>query len=553
MIEGDLTPEEPRNDLEEPLLPDSLPDDAAQELQAAESTLRPLGVTRTTVKRTCLGYPSLQFTAMVSNLSTSYNVVNISMVLPILQHLYQTESTEQSKALVATSLLGGMILGQVLGGALGDSPYIGRLRALQCVMALQVVASVASSFCGSTSRDHEDDDQSSKERIVKAVISLFCLSKHGGSSLYMQLALWRFLLGVGAGAVYPLAAVISAEQHQRLASGASTDATSSDDQLDALSRVVMTFSMQGIGFLAVPLAALLLLFSLSDLETIWRLLLALGSLPGLLLWVLYCTLSAEEASVSVVHEPVLTSAAAGGRPNDSTEDRNSLSEPLLQGDDPLPNGRGILNTIWSEDNLLAKLAGTAGTWFLFDVLFYGNTLFQPIVMGAAFGKPDANGAKPLEVLRQTAQDSLLLAIIALPGYFVASWMLGKRSCCRQTPRYVMLQGFACMSALYLCIGLFWERLKQSPALLILLYGLTFFFANYGPNTTTFVLPSLIYSAPCRTTLNGISAAAGKFGAFVGAALFAPIADTYGDETVMMTCSVLALVAFVITFRFVHTD
>ncbi|KAL2520029.1 putative inorganic phosphate transporter 1-7 [Forsythia ovata] len=49
-----------------------------------------------------------------------------------------------------------------------------------------------------------------------------------------------------------------------------------------------------------------------------------------------------------------------------------------------------------------------------------------------------------------------------------------------------------------------------------MYGLTFFFANFGPNSTTFVVPAEIFPARFRSTCHGISAAAGKAGAIVGA-------------------------------------
>ena len=116
----------------------------------------------------------------------------------------------------------------------------------------------------------------------------------------------------------------------------------------------------------------------------------------------------------------------------------------------------------------------------------------------------------------------------------------------------MLQGFGAMAVLYLTIGVFWSRLRQSPAILIVLYGLTFFFANYGPNTTTFVLPSLVFTN-CRSTFNGVCAACGKLGALVGASLFAPAADHLGDRFVMLLCAVIAVVAFITTKCFVPQD
>ncbi|XP_065626076.1 low affinity inorganic phosphate transporter 1-like [Quercus suber] len=49
-----------------------------------------------------------------------------------------------------------------------------------------------------------------------------------------------------------------------------------------------------------------------------------------------------------------------------------------------------------------------------------------------------------------------------------------------------------------------------------MYSLTFFFANFGPNATTFIIPAEIFPARLRSTCHGISAAAGKAGAIVGA-------------------------------------
>jgi uncharacterized membrane protein len=150
----------------------------------------------------------LQVTAMISNFSTSYNVVNISLVLPILEQL-ESNTTETDAAAVASSLLAGMIFGQIVGGALGDS-WLGRLGALRLVMVLQIVASLGSA----------------------------CV--WDGYDLYLQLAIWRFILGVGAGGVYPLAAILSAEQGNEGTPDKS--ASSSEAKDDSLHRVVLTFS-----------------------------------------------------------------------------------------------------------------------------------------------------------------------------------------------------------------------------------------------------------------------------------------------------------------------
>ena len=52
-----------------------------------------------------------------------------------------------------------------------------------------------------------------------------------------------------------------------------------------------------------------------------------------------------------------------------------------------------------------------------------------------------------------------------------------------------------------------------------MYAFTFFFANFGPNSTTFIVPAEIFPARLRSTCHGISSAAGKSGAIVGSFRF----------------------------------
>jgi PHS family inorganic phosphate transporter-like MFS transporter len=475
-----------------------------------------------------------QITAMVSNFSTSYNAVNISLALPMLMELYTT--TEEQQAAVSSSLLAGMICGQLLGGYLGDS-WLGRLGALKVVMVLQIVASLASA-----------------------------LLVHG-SNVLVQLALWRFLLGVGAGGVYPLAAVLSAEQGHLDDKHDETD----EEKRQKLHRVVVTFSMQGLGFLSVSLVTVPLLYLVSDLNLVWRIILGLGSLPGIVLALLQSRLygrsisavarhdlipqnddQSESVEVQQVNEDVVDHRPSGTVESDDTalvsnvnrtkDGNGAAAEHIAE-----HTAASLWQAIRHEPDLAQKLLGTAGTWFLFDVLFYGNTLFEPIVMEAAFGGKTAE-----KEIKRAATDSLMLNLIALPGYLVSAVVIGRRLCyIQQTPRFVQSQGFAAMALIYAVIGAYWSYLRRVPALLVLLYGTTFFFANYGPNTTTFVLPSLVYAPECRSTLNGISAASGKLGALLGAMLFEPAADAYGDGHVMLICAAVSVMAFAATRFFVR--
>ena len=485
------------------------------------------------------------------------------------QHASSLEA--DAEAAVASTLLAGMMLGQILGGVLGD--LVGPSLALRLVMFLQIVASIGSS-CSDIVRSSQSMESSSL-------------------TIYWHLAAWRFVLGIGAGGVYPLAAVLSAstkaeQQHDvHCHTNDGCDTNTDDHQMDEsnkLHRVVLTFSTQGLGFITVPLIAVILLHLIPNrLDVVWRLMLGFGSIPGifLLVWQ-WRTLQSqnerqtrprqEERESLNVTETIFTNLNVDDT-NEGDSDGNENGSVLCSlpdvdqahensGESPPPTDfpigqSSLTKSLWesmrNEENLVRKLLGTAATWFLFDVLFYGNTLFQPIVMEAAFGT-SAHG-DPVHSLQQTARNSLILTSIALPGYIVASAVLGKSSVwcycgIEQTPRFVMMQGFGVMAVLYFTIGSAWETLRRYPSMLVLLYSLTFFFANFGPNTTTFVLPSLVFSEECRSTFNGLSAAAGKLGALTGASLFEPASDRLGNATVMLLCSSIAVVALILTKYFV---
>lgn len=266
------------NDLQTPLLEDSNNelspqqaggddhhDDDGGELMVAtsSSTVGAEVSPDETPYRQSTWYSNPMLVAMLSNYSTAYNVVNISLVIPILKALYTNEDddsdyiTTEDEAALASSLLAGMIAGQLIGGALGDS-RLGRLGALRLVMALQIIASIGSALSSSTLGEqangaHDDDNATAAPLYTKSTNSTTADDSEEAKDAFdlcLQLTVWRFFLGVGAGGVYPLSAVLSAEQQQiqgddqnqtesvstNNRSGSSTE----NDDGSALHRVVVT-------------------------------------------------------------------------------------------------------------------------------------------------------------------------------------------------------------------------------------------------------------------------------------------------------------------------
>ncbi|HEY5015978.1 MAG TPA: MFS transporter, partial [Streptosporangiaceae bacterium] len=85
-------------------------------------------------------------------------------------------------------------------------------------------------------------------------------------------------------------------------------------------------------------------------------------------------------------------------------------------------------------------------------------------------------------------------------------------------RRLQLIGFVMMTLCFVVIGLV-PGMTTAVLPFMIAYGISYFFTEFGPNMTTFVLPGELFPVSMRATGHGISAGIGKFGAFVGVFLF----------------------------------
>ena len=90
-------------------------------------------------------------------------------------------------------------------------------------------------------------------------------------------------------------------------------------------------------------------------------------------------------------------------------------------------------------------------------------------------------------------------------------------------------------------------------LLLFVFGLTFFFTNFGPNTTTFIYPSEIFPLSVRTTCHGMSAALGKVGAGLGSFCFPLLERNIGLTNIMWICAIVTIMGLICTILFVPKD
>lgn len=163
-------------------------------------------------------------------------------------------------------------------------------------------------------------------------------------------------------------------------------------------------------------------------------------------------------------------------------------------------------------------------WFLVDVVFYSSNLFQSQIYHHYI--ENENHVSTYEETFKVARLQAIVAICStIPGYFVTVYFIDRIGRVK-----IQLLGFFFMGIVYMAIGVpykfYWG--KHVNIGFMFLYGLTFFFANFGPNTTTFIVPAELFPARFRSTCHGISGAIGKVGAIVGSVGFL-WASKYSDE------------------------
>jgi PHS family inorganic phosphate transporter-like MFS transporter len=165
------------------------------------------------------------------------------------------------------------------------------------------------------------------------------------------------------------------------------------------------------------------------------------------------------------------------------------------------------------------LLGTAGSWFFLDVAYYGLGLNNSIILKTiGYG---STGAKTMyDVYYRNAVGNLIITVAgAIPGYWVSVALIdtvGRKP--------IQFMGFTMRTILFVIIGFAYDPLKHynNGNALFALYVLAQFFFNFGPNSTTFIVPGECFPTRYRSTSHGISAASGKVGAIIAQVVFGPL-------------------------------
>lgn len=330
--------------------------------------------------------------------------------------------------------------------------------------------------------------------------ALFSAMSHS----FLMLFFMRLIVGFGIGGDYPSSAVVISENSTRKNRGF---------------LVLLVFAMQALGLIVGPFLASVLLATDIPHDIIWRILCGLGAIPAAS--VFYLRRNIQESSHylrSKQSAPVEVSRVVRDL---------ALPKEGLSAYDAQYKRQSLLSKKW-----LMCLLGTAGAWFLLDVAFYGNAVSSVMIINAIH--PHAT------LLAHTVISASLFLVFAVPGYALAAKYVDKIG-----RKPLQMIGFFMMALMYTLIATI-PNLNHIVPLFIALFGISFFFVNFGPNTTTFLIPSEIYPTSIRARAHGISAAVGKLGAFAGVFMLPFLLHLWGVYKLMSVMAGVSLLGVFIT-------
>lgn len=335
------------------------------------------------------------------------------------------------------------------------------------------------------------------------------------------LLVFRIILGIGIGGDYPVSATIMSEYSGKKSRG---------------QMVGLVFSMQAAGLVVGPLLAVILLASGVSHDLTWRILLGAGAIPGLAVFYLRRQIQEtprfalagganDEAAAAVAEAlgtaPAADAAAAGPKPESKARNRQSMLSGWM--------------TLLSNPGLRKLVIGTTVCWFMLDFAYYGNTIASPEIISLL--SPNAG------LVHSTLITLLIFLLAAAPGYVVAILLIDKIG-----RKHIQVQGFVMMALMFGMIAII-PGVSTTAAPFVVLFGISYFFTEFGPNTTTFVYPAEVFPVNVRTSGHGLAAAMGKMGGFAGTYLFPTMLASWGIRGAEGVAAGTAVIGLAFTLAF----
>lgn len=401
---------------------------------------------------------------------SGFNFFIITLVVPLL--IKQWALTNMSIGLIGAAAPFGAIIGSLLFGHLADR--LGRKSMLIFSALLIILCSIA---------------------------SVTAWDSH-------SLILFRFLLGIGLGAEYPISASYLCETLPKNVRGKNI-------------AIVMLVNCLG-AFIGVFSSYMILLIHPS-LDA-WRAMFAIGIVPAAVIFLLRFQI--PESPRWLMHK---------GRFADAKKAITKITGSKHIDLEPQPDSAKLS----LRHGYLFKITFIASAcWLLMDISNYGVGVFTPLIMHTLHitQNPDF-----IAQILSLSKASVIVNSFVLCGAIGAVLVIDKVSRLR-------LQAFGFIGIAIGLIVLATSTLLPHGHMILVYLGFILFniALNLGPGVTTYLLPAEFYPTYLRATGHGIATACGKLGAVLGIFLFPILQQQLGLVVLLIILAAYALLGFVLT-------
>lgn len=319
----------------------------------------------------------------------------------------------------------------------------------------------------------------------------------------VELIIFRFFLGIGIGADYPISSALTAEFAPTKRRGM---------------LLVTTIAFWQVGAVVAYGASLLMLHIGPEA---WRWMLASGAIPALIVMWLRRTIPESPRWLTATGRPAEGMKIA----QEVATAQGALLEEDIPGT-PTPTHKVASFRRLFEPDLIRLTIFTAGCWFLFDVGDYGTIVFFPTIFKMMAGS----------TLMSSVLASGAIAAIAFVGIAI-DWLIVDKVG-RKLPQAV---GFLGLGVIFITMAL----IKPAFALFLILFLVMYIFQQ-GPGQMTYVFPGEVFPTSVRATGHGFATSFSRLGGLLGVFVFPIMLAKYGLGAGLLLFGVCALAGFVLT-------
>jgi len=343
-----------------------------------------------------------------------------------------------------------------------------------------------------------------------------------------SLIIFRFLLGIGIGADYPISSTYLSEfMPRKLRSRA----------------IISAFSFQALGALGGAALGLITLIYY-PYPNAWRYMFALTILPAIIIGYYRTKLPESVLWLQTKHEFEKISEVLG----------NILQKPsskiysILQQDNSFKRTRYHRHVPYRalfSKKYISQTLLTSIPWFIMDICLYGVGVFSAIILSRVYEYI----AHPSALLKQNyiftairaTTGAMFIDVFLVIGFISAIFSIKKLGALRQQNI-----GFIGMTVGLLILGVGTFGARQHEILVFVGFAIFNLMVNFGPNPTTYMLPTERFPPHIRATGHGFAASTGKIGAAIGI-LFLPVfIQSIGIAYSMFILAGFAMLGFLCT-------